>query len=128
MEKATITLPETLSAAIQELLRGEESAKKLRDLLSAVSSGALKLLKEEEEEEGKGGGGSPSQPPATAQDLVGDVLRSFNSTISILNCGDLDEFSQVPPASRCNAVKPEESEESSKSSATRGRRGCYKRR
>ncbi|OWM81615.1 WRKY DNA-binding transcription factor 70-like [Punica granatum] len=122
---ATGPLPETLSAVIQELLRGQDSAKKLRDLLRSPVD--LKPLKEEEDRGGELAG-LPRPPPA-AEDLVGDVFLSFTSALSILNRGDSDEVSQGPRViGSCNLVKSEESGESSKMSARRDRRGCYKRR
>ncbi|KAK4796323.1 hypothetical protein SAY86_028649 [Trapa natans] len=122
---------EMLSAAIQHLQRGQYAAKRLRDLMSTLSSGSMKPLKEEEDGGGFGDGGRRSSPPATAADLVRDVIQSFNSTLMFLNSGGSDEVSQAdaPPADcRKGAVKPEESEESCKSSVTGGSRGCYKRR
>ncbi|KAK4803279.1 hypothetical protein SAY86_001482 [Trapa natans] len=122
-------LPENLSAAVQQLLRGQDSAKKLRDLLTVVSSVDQKKPHMKEEVDGAGGDRSP--PPLAAKDLLGDIFQSLTSTISILNNGSFEEASQVPPGGGglfSNSVKSEESEESSKCSTARGRRGCYRRR
>ncbi|KAI3408973.1 uncharacterized protein J3R85_019922 [Psidium guajava] len=106
--------PENLSSsrhdAVEELLRGQESAKQLRDLFTALSRGA----------------GGDARHPASAGDLVVKVLRSFDKTLSLLSGADPDEVSQVP-VKACR-VKSEYSEESSKTSVPRDRRGCYKRR
>ncbi|KAF8041745.1 hypothetical protein BT93_A0372 [Corymbia citriodora subsp. variegata] len=95
-------LPATRKHAVEELLRGQEYAKKLQDLFSA-----------------KG------HPTLTAEGLVDNVLRSFDNTLSLLSGADPDEVSQVPVKA---CVKSEDSEESSKTSVARDRRGCYKRR
>uniref|UniRef100_A0A5B6YQB1 Putative WRKY transcription factor 70 n=1 Tax=Davidia involucrata TaxID=16924 RepID=A0A5B6YQB1_DAVIN len=111
--------PENLTAdrekAIGELVRGQEFANQLRVML------------------GKPTGDDGSSP--SAEDLVLKVLGSFTETLSIfMNCSTSDEVSQVPAnthvGSPCwDARKSEDSGDSSKtSSASKDRRGCYKRR
>ncbi|KAK4797008.1 hypothetical protein SAY86_029334 [Trapa natans] len=128
MYTATGPVPETRLAAIQLLQRGHYSAKRLRDLLSAVRPGLMKPLKEEEGGGFSGGGDRSACPLATAADLLREVLQSFDSTLLSLNYDGVSQVDAPLAGYRGGAVKPEESEESGKSSVTRGRRGCYKRR
>lgn len=117
-------LPSARKHAVEELLRGQESAKQLRDLFMKVFSQAAAAAAAGGDDGGDGDGGA--RHPASAEDLVVKVLRSFDNTLSLLSRAEPDEVSQVPV--RACAVKSEDSEESSKTSVPRDRRGCYKRR
>ncbi|XAR68704.1 hypothetical protein NMG60_11000052 [Bertholletia excelsa] len=99
--------------AIEELLRGRESANQLRLLVSKPF---------------------PLHGSA-AQDLLAQVLGSLTDTIFMLkNSSAADEFSQIPENAGVNSPpwdgrKSEDSYESSKtSSASKEPRGCHKRR
>ncbi|XP_030456120.1 probable WRKY transcription factor 70 [Syzygium oleosum] len=107
-------LPSSCKHAVEELLRGQESAKKLRDLFNALSRAGA-------------GDHDGARHPVSAEDLVVNVLQSFDNTLSLLSRAepDPDKFSPVPVKA---CVKSEDSEESSKTSVPRDRRGCYKRR
>ncbi|XP_057513378.1 WRKY DNA-binding transcription factor 70-like [Actinidia eriantha] len=107
--------PEKISCdrkrAVQELIQGRELANQLRLLL------------------GKPFGGDDMS--VAAKDLVMKILGSFTETISILKRHAADEVSdQVPANSPCwDGRKSEDSDEiTSKTSALKDRRGCYKRR
>ncbi|KAK9290778.1 hypothetical protein L1049_008956 [Liquidambar formosana] len=102
-------LPIDRKKVTQKIVQGQEFAKQLQILLSKpqIQDGL-----------------------ASFEDLVAKILRSFTETLSILNCGDSDEVSQIPAKrSPCwDGQKSEDSGESSKSSTLKDRRGCYKRR
>ncbi|KAL6987997.1 hypothetical protein U1Q18_013744 [Sarracenia purpurea var. burkii] len=109
--------PENLSGerkkAAQKLIQGREQADRLRAVLS----------------EPFGDDGL-----AAAKDLALSILGSFTEAISVLNRQSTDEASdQIPANTRVNSAcwdgrAPEYSDESSKTSALKDRRGCYKRR
>ncbi|KAA8517636.1 hypothetical protein F0562_015110 [Nyssa sinensis] len=107
-------LPADREKAIKELVRGREFAKQLRDMLSKPT------------------GDDGSLP--SADDLVLKVLGSFTETLSIFrNCNTSDELSQFPATTHLGSPcwdgrKSEDSGDSSKTSASKDRRGCYKRR
>ncbi|XP_039169911.1 transcription factor MYB14 [Eucalyptus grandis] len=95
---------------MKELLYGQESAKKLQDLFNALS---------------QAGNGSDVRHPVSAEDLVHNVIKSFNKTLSLLSHAEPNEVLQVPLMA---CVKSEDSKESSETSVPRDRRGCYNRR
>ncbi|XP_059642336.1 WRKY DNA-binding transcription factor 70-like [Cornus florida] len=105
--------PADRKMAIENLTRGREFANQLRLMLSKPFS-----------DDG-------SLPPA--KELVRKILGSLTETLSILNYSASDEVSQIPSnnhvGSPCwDGRKSEDSGESSKTSAAKDRRGCYKRR
>ncbi|CAK7343544.1 unnamed protein product [Dovyalis caffra] len=110
-------LPATRMKAIDELVRGQEIAKRLK-LVMNRSTGADGYL--------------------SAGDLVMEIMNSFNSTLSILKRGEFDEFvSQIPANTQMGSPcwdgrKSEDSGESGRSTTAtlkvKDRRGCYKRR
>ncbi|KAK2981844.1 hypothetical protein RJ640_010361 [Escallonia rubra] len=113
----SITWPENLlndrKKAIHELLRGRE----FTNQLGAMLRGPL-----------------PAGGSVSAEDLLVKIMGSFRNTISILDSSESDEVSQIPASSRrldspCrDGRKSEDSGQSSKTSAFKDRRGCYKRR
>ncbi|CAK9144457.1 unnamed protein product [Ilex paraguariensis] len=107
-------LPTDRKKAVEKLIRGREFANQLRDMLT-------KPFQEEAD------GSSVSD----AGELIVKIMGSFTDTLSILTCTESDEVSQLPPNNNhpsWDALKSEDSSESCKTSATKDRRGCYKRR
>ncbi|KAI4355986.1 hypothetical protein L6164_000040 [Bauhinia variegata] len=108
------------SKAIEELVRGHESANQLRELFNKSNEGSC------------GVGGDNSAVTVTfAEDLLGKVLRSFTNTLLLLNEKNIDESEemsqfQVRDSRSWKPTKSEDSEESCKS--TSGIRHRYKRR
>ncbi|GFY82487.1 WRKY DNA-binding protein 13 [Actinidia rufa] len=109
------SFPEKISCdrkkVVQELIQGRELANQLRLLLGKPFGGDDKLV--------------------AAKDLVMKILGSFTETISILKSHAADEVTDpVPANSPCwDGRKSEDSDEiTSKTSALKDRRGCYKRR
>ncbi|XVF37396.1 hypothetical protein REPUB_Repub20aG0004200 [Reevesia pubescens] len=105
--------------AIEELERGRELTKQLRDLLS-------KSLGDDEEEAGLVG---------SSEDLVIQILNSFANTLSILRNSNGDDIYDVEVVSQnlrkksWDGRKSEDSGESNKSTTTlKDRRGCHNRR
>jgi len=95
--------------AIEELLRGRNSAKKLRSVIN-----------------GSGENGS-SANPLSAKKLVKEVLMSFTNSLLLLhNNPTSDDVSSVQV---WDSPKHEDSQESNcKNFNIKARRGCYKRR
>ncbi|KAK3017760.1 hypothetical protein RJ639_005076 [Escallonia herrerae] len=113
----SITWPENLlhdrKRAIRELIRGRAFTNQLQVMLS---------------------GPLPADGSVSAGDLVMKIMGSLSNTISILDSSESDEVSQIPASSRLldspsqDGRKSEDSGQSSKTSAYKDRRGCYKRR
>ncbi|GMP51508.1 hypothetical protein CsSME_00017707 [Camellia sinensis var. sinensis] len=112
LQQSSPTWPEKLSCdrkkAIQELIQGRELANQLRLILRNPFS--------------------HRDESAAAGDLLVKILGSFTDTISILNrTHEVSAQIQAnsPPS---DARKFEDSDDSSKTSGLKDRRGCYKRR
>ncbi|PSS32757.1 WRKY transcription factor 70 [Actinidia chinensis var. chinensis] len=97
--------PEKISGdrrkAVQELIQGRELANQLRLVLGKPFGGVDKSV--------------------AAEDLAKKILGSFTETISILNRRTADEVSD-------GRMSEDSDEITSKTSALKDRRGCYKRR
>lgn len=106
--------------AMEELERGREYAKQLRQLM---------LLKSDNS---KGQDDAASTTPS-AEDLVAKVVGSFSNTLLLLNANNGSYGHNVVFDSSCWVPsKSEDSQDSScksrRSSPVKHRRGCYKRR
>lgn len=106
-------LPENMAddrkRTIGELIRGQKFTNQLRELLK----------------DGHGDGKSK-----VAEDLVLQILGTFNNTLRILKSIDSDEVSQGgagPSSPCCDGLRSEDSSGSCKT-FVKDRRGCYKRR
>ncbi|KAG2404502.1 WRKY transcription factor 67 WRKY DNA-binding protein [Vigna angularis] len=92
--------------AIEELLRGRDSATQLRSVING------------------NGEDSPS-----AEKLVKEVLMSFTNSLLLLNDNPTSEFHDASNVQLWASPKLEDSQESNcKNSTVKARRGCYKRR
>lgn len=93
--------------AIEELLRGRDSAKQLSSVIN-----------------GSGENGSSANP----KKLVKEVLMSFTKSLLLLNSDPTSESHDVSSVQVWDSLKQEDSQESNcKNSTVKSRRGCYKR-
>lgn len=94
-----------LRKAAEELVRGKELTNRLQNIFLSKPN--------------------PEDEPASAEDIVKKILKTFTKSISILNSSKVDEVSQSP---NCDVRNSKDSGEGSKRPGLKNRRGCYKRR
>ncbi|KAK7277074.1 hypothetical protein RIF29_18224 [Crotalaria pallida] len=105
------SVPSDRRKAFEELMRGYEFAKQLRQVINNNDNESATTI-------------------FAAQDLVKNVLKSFTNTLFLVNKGRTFESSHHVSSSKESPAKSEDSHESHKRSTiiNKDRRGCYKRR
>ena len=109
-------IPSIKKNAIEELVQGREIANQLRCLLK-----------------NKPAGDHDNKKAVPAEDLVVKILNSFTNSLYILNSAESDEVSQIQANTHVTnwnggPKSSESSEETSRNTTHKDRRGCYKRR
>ena len=113
------SIPSNKKKAIEELVQGRDIANKLRSLLNKSA--------------GDNNNNNNNSKAAPAEDLVVKILNSFTNSLYILNSAESDEVSQIQANTHVTnwnggPKSSESSEETSRNTTHKDRRGCYKRR
>ncbi|KAK7847292.1 putative wrky transcription factor 70 [Quercus suber] len=112
------SLPSSKKKAIKELVQGRDFVNQLRSLLNKSAGD---------------NNNNNNNKAAPAEDLVVKILNSFTNSLSILNNAESDEVSQIQANTHVTnwnggPKSSESSEETSRNTTHKDRRGCYKRR